>query len=262
VRSLFADLSASLRNPEFWAFASWLDVVSKYRQSRLGIFWLLAPPNIYVWGIGAFFASMYGRSLAEFAAHIAIGTTVFRLVTAMVIESTGVFTSNYSFIMDGHVRLTDFLLRVLAKALFYFAVALPVIAAALLMYPDVHLLGLALAPLSLALVVANTLWIGLVISLVGARFTDVGQFTSNVFLFAFLLTPIVWYPSMAPAGSLRGSFMRLNPFFHMIEVIRAPILGEPLEPASVVFLGVMTVFGWMLAAFVYRRYSRFVPIWI
>jgi ABC-2 type transport system permease protein/lipopolysaccharide transport system permease protein len=105
----------------------------------------------------------------------------------MVIESTGVFTANYSFIMDGHVRLTDFVLRVLAKAMFYFAVALPVIAAALFLYPGVHPIGLALAPLSFLLVLLNSVWIGIVIALFGARFPDVGQFTSSVFLFAFLL---------------------------------------------------------------------------
>jgi ABC-2 type transport system permease protein/lipopolysaccharide transport system permease protein len=56
--------------------------------------------------------------------------------------------------------------------------------------------------------------------------------------------------------------MRSNPFFHMIEVVRAPILGEPLETSSLVYLAVMLVLGWALAAFAYRRYARFVPIWI
>ena len=38
---LLRDIGRSLREPEFWAYSSWLDIVTKYRRSRLGIIWLL-----------------------------------------------------------------------------------------------------------------------------------------------------------------------------------------------------------------------------
>jgi len=262
MRSLFRDLYGSVRNPEFWALSSWLDIVAKARQSRLGIFWLLAPSNFYVWGLGGFFASLLGRELVLFAAHIALGSMIFRLLTTVIIESTTVFAASQSFIMDGHVRLTDFLLRVLAKAAFHFVMALPAIAIALWLYPELQYQGFLWALLSFPLVVLNALWIGFAMALLGARFPDVSQLMGSVFIFAFLLTPIIWYAEWAPPDSIRGMLMRFNPLFHMIEVVRAPILGEPLEMLSLHYLAVMTVLGWGLAAFLYRRYARFVPIWI
>src|SRR5690606_35238316 len=60
VNSLWRDLWASFRNPEFWALSSWLDIMVRNRQSRLGVFWLLVPPMVYIWGVGSFFASMMG----------------------------------------------------------------------------------------------------------------------------------------------------------------------------------------------------------
>lgn len=261
-RSLFADLGESLRNPEFWALSSWLDIVVKYRQSRLGLLWLLAPSVIYVFGLGSFFASMWDRGLAMFAAHIAVGWAVFRLVSSVIIEATTVFASSSSFILDGRVRLTDFLLRVIARALFYLAMAMPVVVVALAMYPGPVLAGLLPSLLMLVVLVLNVLWIAVVFGLIGARLPDLSQFIGNVFVFAFLLTPIVWYADTMPPGSLRGTFMRLNPFFHMIELVRAPLLGEMVEPLSLYYLGVMTVVGWSIAAIAYRRYARFVPLWI
>jgi ABC-type polysaccharide/polyol phosphate export permease len=262
MRSLARDLAGSLKHPEFWALSSWLDIVVRYRQSRLGIFWLVAPAIVYIWGLGGLFASMMGLGLALFAAHVALGYVIFRVVSSAIIESTTAFSSSGAFILDGHLRLTDFVLRVLAKALFYFTMSLPVVAVALAIHPAIQWEGFAYALASFPLVVANALWIGILFALVGARFPDLSQFIGNVFMFAFLLTPIIWHADSMPADSVRGMLMRLNPLFHMVEVVRAPILGEPLGSATFWYLGAMTLLGWAAAILAYRRYARFVPIWI
>jgi len=262
MRSLLQDLIASFRNPEFWLLSSWLDIVVRYRQSRLGILWLVSPSVVYIFGVGGLFASMQHIRLALFVAYVALGYTVFRVINSVITESANAFAASSSFILDGHVRLTDFVLRVIAKALFYFLASLPVVAAALAMTPELHWSGLLLSLLSFPLVLANILWIGVVFALVGARFPDLSQFINNIFMFVFLLTPIIWHADSMPAGSIRGTVMRFNPLFHMIEVVRAPILGHPVATSSLYYLAVMTVAGWLVAIFAYRRYARFVPIWI
>lgn len=262
MRSLLKDIKTSILTPGFWAFSGWLDIVASYRRSRLGVLWIMAPTLLYVGGVGGFFASLNGMPLSFFAAHVALGVVIFRLVTSVVTESTTIFSSSQAFILDGHVRLTDFVLRVVAKALFYFAVAIPVVAVALAVHPQVSLGGLALFVLSFPLVLLNVIWIGVVMALMGARFPDVGQFTNSIFVFAFLLTPIIWFAGSAPTGTMRGDLMRLNPMFHMVELIRAPILGEPLEASSLRYLLIMTVAGWCLAGVMYRRYASYVPLWV
>lgn len=260
--SLWGELRESFRSPEFWALSSWLDILVKARRSRLGILWLMMPAVIYVFGLGSFFASMQGSPMSVFAAHVALGAMVFRTLMSTVIGSANVFTSSLPFIMDGHVRLTDYLLQSLAKAFFDMCMYLPIVAVALYMYGDVRPWGLFLALPTLALIYINALWISAVFGLMGARFSDFGQLLSNVSVFLFLLTPIIWYPGMMPAGSVRGQLMRLNPFFHFVELFRGPILGEAIESGTYWYLGIMTVVGLVVATYLYRRYSRFVPLWI
>jgi ABC-type polysaccharide/polyol phosphate export permease len=262
LRPLFRDLYDSLRNPEFWALSTWLDIVVRYRQSRLGILWLMAPPIMYVWGLGFFFAKMQGAHLSQFAAHVGLGYTIFRMINTVIIDSTTAFGSSSAFILDGHLRLTDFVLRVVARAMFYFFMALPILAIALWVFPGVRWEGLAMAAVTFPLIVFNLIWIGVVFALVGARFPDLNQFIGNVFLFAFLFTPIIWYADAMPAESVRGAVMRFNPLFHMVEVVRAPILGETVEVLTYQYLLAMTIVGWAIAWLLYRRYSRFVPLWI
>jgi ABC-2 type transport system permease protein len=252
----------SLREPAFWAYATWLGIVTNYRRSRLGVLWLMLPPVLYIWGLGAFFAGMNGRSLTEYAAHVGVGFLLFRLLTSVVLDSTGVLAANQAFILDGRVRITDFVLRVLARSLFYAGVALPVVAVALWLAPQVQPEGFVWLLVSLPLVLLNATWVSVVCSLIGARFPDTEQFIGNVFLFLFLLTPIIWYAEQAPPDSTRGLLMRFNPLFHLIESVRAPLLGEPLQVASLQFSAVMALAGILVAAFVYRRYARFVPLWI
>lgn len=260
--SLWRDFRDSLRFPSFWAFSSWLDIVVRYRQSRLGLFWLAAPAIVYIWGMSLFFSGVGGLPIAEFAAYVAVGWLVFRVVQSVVIESTTVLSQASAFILDGHLRLTDFILQTVAKAMLYFLLSLPVAVPALLLSPDVQGWGLVAVLVTFPLVLANVVWLAVLLSLLGARFRDLGQLVSNLFLFAFLLTPIIWHASTMPAGSLRGTVMRANPLYHLVELVRGPVLGQPVGATTYWYVGGMTVLGWLLATAAYRRYARFVPIWI
>lgn len=262
MHSLFRDLVASLRNPEFWTLSSWLDIVVRSRQSRLGIFWLMSPAIVYVWGVGFFFASMMGVPLTTHAAYVAVGYLVFRVASSAITESTGAFSGASAFIFDGHVRLTDFVLRVVATALFHFVVSLPVAIVALALYPEPQWSGVLLSLLSFPLVILNALWVAVLFALIGARLPDLKHLVGNIFMFMFLLTPIIWHADAMPPESLRGQLMRFNPFYHLVELVRAPILGEPIDPSTPLYLAIMTIVGWIVAVLAYRRYARYVPLWI
>jgi len=259
---MLKDFIQSLRDPAFWAYSTWLGIVTHYRRSRLGPLWMFAPSVLYIWGLGWFFSRMQGRPLNEFAVHVAIGIVLFRLMSSVMTESTSILTANQAFILDGRVRITDFALRVLARGLFQVAVALPMVILALWLYPNLQPSGFAWMLLTVPLVLLNILWLSVLFSLIGARYPDIEQFISNVFLFMFLLTPIIWYANEVPADSVRGILMRLNPLFHFIEAIRAPLLGERIIPGSLSVLLGMAAMGWLLTMIAYRRYTRFVPLWV
>lgn len=252
----------SLREPEFWAYSGWLDIVTKYRRSKLGLAWLVIPPLIYVGGVGYYFARLQGMSPLHFIPHLGIGYLLFRLLMTVIMDSANVLPANASFILDGHSRLTDFVFRVIAKGLFYFFTALPVLVVSLAFSPDIQLAGVITFVPSLLLLVINALWMGILISLLGARFPDMHELMASLFIFGFILTPILWTASAAPIGTIHGTFMRLNPLYHLIEVVRAPLLGEPLEMATLIYVSILTLGGWLTTSYFYSRYARFVPLWV
>lgn len=261
-RSLIGDYIDSFRNSGFWTYSTWLELVTKYRRSRLGLFWALCPALIYMFGIGGFFGYLQGHAADNFIPHLGIGYVVFRLITISLSESTTAFPGHASFILDGRVRLTDYILRVVAKALFYFIMALPAVAVALLISPAFQPSGLMMSFLAFILVLLNIGWMGAIVAVLGARLQDVHELIGSILMFSFLFTPIIWYADQAPIDTVRGMIARANPLYHMLESIRAPLLGEPIENLTYIYLGVMLVGGWLVASFIYRRYARYVPVWV
>lgn len=264
---LWRDSLESLRNPDFWAKSSWLDIIVRARKSRLGVVWLLSKSVVYVFGLGTFFANMRqiggeDATMGEFYAHVGLGMVVFTTLMAAINGGSNVFTSNQPFILDGRVRLTDYLMQVLAKAFFDMCLFLPVLAVALWMAGGVEPLGLATTVPVLLVVYLNALWIAALFGVLGARFPDLGNMVATLSMFAFILTPIIWYPEMMPEGTLRGSLMRFNPLFHFVEVFRAPLLDNAIAPGSLLYVAVFTACGVLLSTLVYRWHARHVPLWI
>lgn len=263
--AFWRELRDSFRHPDFWALSSWLDIIVRARRSRLGVLWLIAPAVVYVFGLGSFFMSMRGisgDSTGEYYLHIALGALVFRTLMSTIIGSANVFSSSSAFIMDGHMRLTDYLLQSLAKSFFDMCMYLPVAAVAVWLAGGFNLTGLLISVPTLFLLYLNALWVATLFALAGARLPDLGQLLGTISIFLFLLTPIIWYPEMMPEGSIRGSLMRFNPFFHFVEVFRAPLVGKAIESLSYWYIGIMTVFGLLISTWAYRRYARYVPLWI
>jgi ABC-2 type transport system permease protein/lipopolysaccharide transport system permease protein len=75
----------------------------------------------------------------------------------------------------------------------------------------------------------------------------------------FFMTPIIWKPDMLPGRAL---ILHLNPFYYLVEVIRAPLLGH--VPDARVWIGVLliTVAGWGVALLFYTVYRWRLAYWV
>lgn len=260
--SLSRDLVASLRQPDFWSFAAWLDILSKYRRSRLGIGWMFVPPIATFGLLGYFYAGLTGRDPMHFIPFMGTGYMLWRLVTQVFGEVSTTMLSHRAFIMDGRTRLTDYVLRCMSKAFLYFTAAVLVMFVILSVSPEYQIVRSLTLLFTVPLFLLNLFSLSVVIALLGARFPDMHEFTTTIFIFGFLLTPILWYPENLDHSSLRWIFMQINPAYHFIEMVRAPLLGREIGAISIAYVMVVTLVGGLTANVLYRRYARFVPLWI
>ena len=75
------------------------------------------------------------------------------------------------------------------------------------------------------LLLLNLTWLSTALGVVCARYRDIPQIIASLMQVVFYLTPIMWLPNLLPERA--GMYMlTFNPFFHLIEIVRAPLLGQ------------------------------------
>jgi lipopolysaccharide transport system permease protein len=80
-----------------------------------------------------------------------------------------------------------------------------------------------------------------------ARFRDIGPIVGSIMQIAFFLTPVIWQPHQLGASVW---LLPLNPFFALIEIVRAPLLGNATSKyvwaAALVYSLALCVVSWVL----------------
>ena len=106
----------------------------------------------------------------------------------------------------------------------------------------------------LAILLLNLLWASLSIGIICSRYRDLTQIMTSILQIFFYVTPIIWMPSALPA---RASLMVLdpNPFYHFMQILRCPLLGESPTSLNWGITLLITIVGWVFAGilFVERR---------
>jgi ABC-type polysaccharide/polyol phosphate export permease len=261
-KNLLRQFRDSLREPEFWAYASWLDIATRHRRTRLGFLWFLAPTVMFLLVLGNVYSHLMGHPAAQYLPYLGIGYVTWRFILQIINDSVSTFQTHKAFIMDGRTRLTDFILRSFSKAGYQLFFGLIVVAAIMLWSPEMSVFRMLTLVVTLPLLVVNLAWVAVCLALMGARYRESHEIMGTVLIVGFLITPVLWTVERFPADTLRGFFVRVNPAFHLIDLVRAPVLGHMPETSSLIYAVVMALVGWPLAALLYSRYARYVPIWV
>ena len=243
-------------------YLTWFTFAIQYRRTVLGPLWLLVGPSLFVAVLGLLFSEVYGIAAAVYVPHLAIGLVVWNLIAGVVNGGATVFARYRGQVLHGGMSLAEILAVDGLKTVIQFLHQALIAAAVMALFGVPLTLYSALALLGFALLVYNCGWFLFFFGVVGSRFRDVGEIVSAIMRIAFLATPIIWMPGAAGRGGVLGAFLTYNPFYHFLEIVRAPLLGNPISPVTWLAVGGISVIGTVLAAIVYRGYSRYVPLWV
>ncbi|HEY8618101.1 ABC transporter permease [Phenylobacterium sp.] len=111
----------------------------------------------------------------------------------------------------------------------------------------------AVALVGVVFLALNVSWMSMLAAIASARFRDIPQIVASVMQFAFFMTPVFW---QASKFGDKHAFLTLNPFYHMLEAVRAPLLGAPVSTLSYTVLAVMALGGWALTFSVFAVTRR------
>ena len=95
---------------------------------------------------------------------------------------------------------------------------------------------------------------------VRVRYRDVVQLIGSWMFVLFLITPVLWKPDfLSPDYRF---LVEWNPFAQFLELLRNPLLGQPLRSFTWISTSLIALLGAALAAPLIGRYERRMIYWM
>jgi lipopolysaccharide transport system permease protein len=258
-RSAIADVAGGLASWRIWTKLGWNDILQRYRRSFLGPLWLTASMAIMVIALGVVYAEIFKTSLQDFMPFLCVGLLIWNLISSVLTEAGGLFTGAESYIKQVRLPYSLYAFRFMWSKIIVFGHNLAIYFG-ILFYFELWPGPAALYALpGFATLVANGIFVATYLGIISARFRDVPQITASLVQIAFFVTPIMWKPEFLGDRHLVAM---LNPFFHLIEIVRAPLLGEIPALDHYIAVALVTAVNALLAGFFFVRYRARISFWV
>jgi lipopolysaccharide transport system permease protein len=207
--------------PLAWTLG-WLDIRLRYRGSMLGPFWLTLSTAVMVGSLGVLYSTLFHIDVHEYLPFLALSQVLWFFLSGLVSEACTVFTQAEGMIRAVRMPLFLHALRTLVRNVFVLGHNIAVIVVVDIIFaiwPGWH--GLLVLPAFVVWAV-DGLAVCLLLGAFCARFRDIGPIVGSIMQIAFFLTPVIWQPSQLGRHAVLLPF---NPFFALLEIVRAPLLG-------------------------------------
>jgi lipopolysaccharide transport system permease protein len=259
IEQVGGDLYRGIRSVRLWTMLGWNDIRLRYRRSVLGPFWLTLSMAIFILTLGLIYSRIFHAELRVFLPYIAAGFITWGFMSTTISESCGAFLESESVIRQVNLPFSAFVMRVTWRNFIVLLHTIIVIVPIWLIFGVIPWSTMLLAIPGMALVYVNQIWMGLVIAILSTRFRDVPQIVQTGLQVMVFATPIMW-----PVNTLGDNTLvaDLNPAFHLLELVRAPLTGHlPAALSWEVGIG-MALLGPVVAALLFRRAARRIVYWL
>lgn len=257
--SAWTDIVEGIALWRLWFRLGWNDILQRYRRSVLGPFWLTASMAIMVVTLGVLYAELFNQPIDNFLPFLCVGLLVWTLIAGYLTEGGTLFTGSESYIKQIRLPFSIYVYRSSWAKLIVFAHNFVIYIGVLIYFQIWPGAVSLLAVPGLMLIVLNGTIASLTIGIVSARFRDIPQLIASIVQIIFFLTPIFWKPE-----SLRGHayITDFNPFFHLLEIVRAPLLGNLPSAANYFVVLFLTLINVAIASAFFSRFRSRIAYWV
>lgn len=255
------DIFKTLRNYSLIGMMGWQDVRHRYKRSSLGAFWLTISMGIMIGTMGVIFGKIFDTPIRQFLPFLASGMILWSFISSTATDGCQGFSASYQIIKQLDIPLFSHIARVIWRNIIVLAhnmVIFPIVVIS--SQQPIHWIMLLAIP-GFCILTLNIAWITLLLGIVCARYRDLSPIIASALQILFYLTPIMWMPDRIPQ---RASLYLVdsNPFYHLITIVRSPLLGQAPTTlnwsVSLLFAGC----GWIIALLIYARYQRRIAYWL
>ncbi|PKN64862.1 MAG: ABC transporter permease [Deltaproteobacteria bacterium HGW-Deltaproteobacteria-10] len=259
-KEMIDELNAIARYFHMWSLLGWYDIKQRYRRSLIGPFWITISTGIMVGSIGLMFSTIFKSSFSEFLPYFAIGQIIWLLLAAQLTDACTMFVQSQSIIKQVSLPLSVHVLRKLWYNIILFLHNFLIIIIVLVIAGKGFSWEYLLIIPAIILILILLFLLSMILGIICTRFRDITQIVAVFLQLIYFFTPIFWMKkSLASKQSWITDF---NPFFHIIELVRSPLLGKPPDLYHWISLLIYIVLAAAITFFFIKRFRNRVAYWL
>jgi lipopolysaccharide transport system permease protein len=259
LRSGLEEIRLGLTSHEQWFYMAVQDIRLRYRRSMIGPWWVTISTGVMVMMLGFLWSHIFGTDLENYLPFFAVGFVIWGWMSGQILDAAGGLFQFGGVIKQMRLPFPIFTLRLNVRQLIILAHNTIIIALVLLLIgKGLSWINLIAIP-SLILIQLNLTLLSIVVTIFCTRYQDMAQVVNVGTQIIFFFTPILW---QVETLKNRTYLAEMNPVYHWIEIIRAPLLGHLPNASnylwSLASLAVLSI----LAAYFVGRYRSRIAYWL
>ncbi len=257
----YHDIKAALRSRGLARRLAWQEITQRYRRSTLGPLWITLSLSIMIATMGLIFSQLYHIDPSDYLPFLCSGLIIWNFVSNVVSDSCSCFMSSQAILKQLPIPLFTYPLKLIYKNLiisFHNIIIFPIVL--IIFHKNVGLISLLSIP-GLVLLILNISWISIILALISTRYRDFPQLVNSMMQIITYVTPIMWMPKSLSANAYYF-LVHLNPVHHILNVVRAPLLGDIPSVNSWILSSISAIIGWTVTLYYFGKLKNRVVLWI
>ena len=262
----FNDLVRGWGQYELWLQLGWQDIKQRYRRSTLGPLWITIATGVMALALGLLYSMLFQIEIREFLPHVTVGFIVWGFISGCVKDGANVFIENEGLIKQLPSALSVHVYRLVWRQLLFFAHNIVIWVLLVIIFRIPLTWQTLLAVPAMLLLVLNGVWVTMLFGIIATRFRDVAPLLEALVQLLFYVTPIVWTTqTLKEQGgdvAKRALLAEINPLYHYLEIVRAPMIDQPVAAYHWGIVGICTLIGLGVTLLAMRQMRFRVPYWV
>lgn len=253
---LHLDLKAIWEYRELLYFLVWRDLKVRYRQTIIGIGWVVLQPLLTM----LLFTAIFGRFAKIPSDGLPYPIFAYSALLPWNLFASSLTRGSNSIVANAQVISKIYFPRLLLplsgilSPLVDFAISLVILVVMIIWFDTLPTLGILALPLFLLLAILTALAVGLWLSALNVRYRDVGHAVPFVIQLWMFASPVAYPVSLVPEKW--RLLYSLNPMAGVIEGFRWALLGKDSPDFGVITVSAVMVLALLLPGLVYFKYTE------
>lgn len=254
------DFFQGLKMYPVWIYFSRSEIKKKFKRSILGPFWVTLSTGIFIISLSFIMQYIFKQKIIEILPYMAVGIIFWVFISNTIIESCDIF-QNYSGYLKNlnNPRSLYFFILISRNLYSLFYNFILYIFILIFFIKDINLNVFWFIP-GLLILVINVVFITLIISVISSRFRDLPPIISSFIQVIFFLTPVWW--SLENNLISKPAFVQFNPFYHLLELVRKPLLLQSPNIESLIICLVSALVLGIFSVMFFERYKFRINFWV